>query len=41
MTSGIEEADRALADARFVVGRTRVVFASVRREDESSQAMQG
>jgi HEPN domain-containing protein len=38
---GIEEADRALADARFVVGRTRVVFASVRREDESSQAMQG
>ena len=38
---GIEEADRALADARFVVGRARVVFASVRREDESSEVMQG
>ena len=30
---GVEEAERALADARFVVGRARVVFASVRRED--------
>ncbi len=31
---GVEEAERALADARFVVGRARVVFASVRGDDE-------
>ena len=34
---GSEEADRALADARFVVGRARVVFASVRGAGESSE----
>lgn len=33
---GIEDAERALADARFVVGRARVVFASVHAEDELS-----
>ena len=31
---GIDDAKRALADARFVVGRARVVFASVRGEGE-------
>ena len=30
----VEEAERALADARFVVGRARVVLASVRGDDE-------
>ncbi|MCY4372680.1 MAG: HEPN domain-containing protein [Spirochaetaceae bacterium] len=34
---GVEEAERALADARFVVGRARVVFASVRGDDEASR----
>ena len=33
---GIEDAERALADDRFVVGRARVVFASVRAEEEPS-----
>ena len=33
---GIEDAERAVADARFVVDRVRVVFASVRGEDEPS-----
>ena len=33
---GIDDARRALADARFVVDRTRAVFASVRGNDQSS-----
>ena len=37
---GIDDATRALADARFVVGRTRAVFASVRGDDESSDSSQ-
>ncbi len=34
---GMEDAERALGDARFVVSRARVVFASVRQEDEQSE----
>ena len=37
---GIDDARRALADARFVVDRTRAVFASVRGVDESSESSQ-